>query len=1366
MSDPSSARDPVEELAEEFAARYRRGEHPSLSEYTNKYPQLAEQIRELFPAMVVMEHFGSVAGPPTGPFEPRAEDTRELPERLGDYRILREVGRGGMGVVYEAVQESLGRHVALKILPFHRLMDSTHLERFRREARAAAQLHHTNIVPVFGVGVAEGIHYYAMQFIQGQGLDAVLEVVLRLRQRKGGGRIEDKEPASALSVSIAQGLLTGQFHEAPASAGHVFAAPEVVGIPSSLSRPSKACPSASCGGGAERGTSDAHSELASQTEAQYCRSVAQVGVQVADALAYAHKQRILHRDIKPSNLLLDTQGTVWITDFGLAKAEGSEELTSPGDIVGTVRFMAPERFQGRGDPRSDLYSLGITLYEMLTLRPAFADSHRARLLERVTQEMPARPRKLDPHIPPDLDTIVMKAIAKEPADRYPTAEDLAEDLRRFLNGRPIQARPAGPVERLWRWSKRNPMVAGLTGAIFVLLAAVAGVASIGYVGEAAERAEADRQRTAAERQREEADRQRAAAQTAEQEMRRQVYAANLSLMQQAWDNNRVVPLRALLAETEAYPDRGFEWYYWQRLCHRELKTLIGHRAQVTGVCWSPDGEQLATASWDQTAKVWEASSGRVLVTLSGHTGAVHSVSWSPDGKRLATVSLTGIAKLWDATNGRLLLTLEAHKGFGFCVSWSPDGKLLATGGVDGTAKVWNVATGRELLNLAGHEGGAISLSWSPDGRRLATGARGDGTARVWDAARGRELLTLKGPTGRSVAFSPDGKALLTGGKDGIAKVWDSSDGRELFALEGPPGWVVSVSWSSDGRRLATAYEDGTTKIWEAGGKRELATFKGHRAAFASVSWSPGGNRLATASFDGTAKIWDCDHDPALVTFQAHSSGVTALSWSSDGKHLATASKHGPAKVWNAAEGRQLLTVKGLTDGIDSVSWSPDGKRLATGSFDGTAKVYEVTSGRELLTLKGRGISWSPDGTQLATVSENGTAKIWDSRDGRPIHILKGHHSAVTSVCWSTDGKQLATGSVDGTAIVWDAAVGKSLLPIKQYTSGVRCVAWSPDGNRLATGNDDGTANVWNLAGGGRVLPFRGLSSRGAQVSHEMTQISSVCWSPDGKRLATGSGDGTTKIWDAASGQELLTLAGGMVFHLQGTKVMSWSQDGKRLATGSFAGTVKVWEAADAEAVQEWGRQDRALERTLARNALRGGEEQGFIQNWLLLLPLPLSQGENGAQALDRQQLADEAQLRPRVGQRVITPDGREWVWREHHSAGAIRNFNAVLGRMTEKSIAYAVCYLESDRPRDDLRLQVGSDDQGKVYLNGAAIYECRQGRSLNVLDTVGSVRLKKGINTLVFKVVNETTDWEGCVRLVDAAGRPAEGIHVKLTAEP
>jgi hypothetical protein len=378
MASQASGRDPVEQLAEEFAERYRRGERPSLAEYTARYPELADRIRRLFTALIEMEQLGSVDGHRTGPHVPATPGTPPappgsggvqggVPGQVGEYRILREVGRGGMGVVYEAVQESLGRHVALKVLPFHGLLNPTHLERFRREARAAARLHHTNIVPVFGVGEDAGLHYYAMQLIQGQGLDTVLDEVRRLRGGPGAPAQGGPAPASVLGARVAQGLLSGQFdpREPDAAAPPEGTAPTV--LPAAAG-PDAAGPEGNDRAGSTLTNAAVNSQLASLTESQYYRSVAQVGVQVAEALAYAHKQGVLHRDIKPSNLLLDTRGMVWVTDFGLAKADDSDDLTHTGDVVGTVRFMAPERFQGRADARSDVYGVGVTLYELLTLR--------------------------------------------------------------------------------------------------------------------------------------------------------------------------------------------------------------------------------------------------------------------------------------------------------------------------------------------------------------------------------------------------------------------------------------------------------------------------------------------------------------------------------------------------------------------------------------------------------------------------------------------------------------------------------------------------------------------------------------------------------------------------------------------------------------------------------------------------------------------------------------------------------------------------------------------------------------------------------------------------------------------------------------
>jgi eukaryotic-like serine/threonine-protein kinase len=502
----------LDQLAEEFAARFRRGERPALKEYTDRYPELAEEIRELFPAMVEVEQ---ADGDRQGEEEKETGDSRTANSRLsqiGDYRILREIGRGGMGVVYEAEQISLGRRVALKVLPRQVSGDRLVQERFRREARAAARLHHTNIVPVFEVGQDEDVRFYAMQFIQGQGLDRVITELQQLRDRGGS---EHKTKAASPGRSLRprrHGERSRQGIEAPTIAAGV----ELSGVLRSILigrfesggralEPEEASPSmlaSTCNGNLATATETAakhratKSDLApadTQTEcltageiddrdsqAQFrmgkpqgepdangsgtrppsttkshlfrssplspsfssavlpggtqlssvdsgrlgfFRSLAQIGRQVAGGLAYAHARGIVHRDIKPSNLLLDTEGVVWIADFGLAKAE-DEGLTQSGDILGTIRYMAPERFRGEGDARADVYALGMTLYELLTLRPGFDCSDRLKLIEQIKAEEPERPRAIDARIPRDLETIVLKAIEKDPKTRYPSADAL------------------------------------------------------------------------------------------------------------------------------------------------------------------------------------------------------------------------------------------------------------------------------------------------------------------------------------------------------------------------------------------------------------------------------------------------------------------------------------------------------------------------------------------------------------------------------------------------------------------------------------------------------------------------------------------------------------------------------------------------------------------------------------------------------------------------------------------------------------------------------------------------------------------------------------------------------------------------------
>jgi serine/threonine protein kinase/Tfp pilus assembly protein PilF len=487
MSVTSDERNPIEVLAEEFLERRRRGERPALSEYMAQHPELAEEIQELFPVLLDVEdarlEAAEATGPPAGPAAP-------CPERLGDYRLVREIGRGGMAIVYEAEQESLGRRVALKVLARAALAPQQ-VRRFEREARSAARLHHTNIVPVFGVGREGSTHYYVMQYIPGQPFDEVFKALRRLRDLQHTGLVatasSDRCGGQPSAADVAVSLWSGRFAPAPAEAlGPADYSPSATiladpAIPAGFIAPGwpreEGGPSLLASSSLDVLSSSA--ELTSSGR-RYARAIAGIGVQVAEALEYAAEQGIIHRDVKPSNILLDLAGTAWVTDFGLAKVAGQEDLSHSGDVVGTLRYMAPERFHGQADRRSDVYALGLTLYELLALRPAFDESDRGRLIRQVTEEAPPRLTTLVPTISRDLATIVHKAMAREPDQRYATAGALASDLKRFLEDRPIVARRPSLLDRAAKWRRRH-RAAVYAGAAGLAVALAILVGSLGWI---------------------------------------------------------------------------------------------------------------------------------------------------------------------------------------------------------------------------------------------------------------------------------------------------------------------------------------------------------------------------------------------------------------------------------------------------------------------------------------------------------------------------------------------------------------------------------------------------------------------------------------------------------------------------------------------------------------------------------------------------------------------------------------------------------------------------------------------------------------------------------------------------------------------
>jgi WD40 repeat protein len=1042
--------DPLDAVVEDFLSRRRAGESPSAEEYARRYPELAPRIRALFPTLLLLEGGPT---PTAAPAAPQQGGGGEVPATLGPFRILREVGRGGMGVVYEAVQEPLGRRVALKVLPPEYARRPGFRARFQREAAAAARLHHTNIVPVFASGECEGTLYFAMQFIDGRTATA--------------------------------------WRAAPAGRA---------------------------------------------------REVARLGLQAAEALAYAHAHGVLHRDVKPANLLVDEAGTLWVADFGLAKAQGADDLTGSGELLGTLRYLAPERFAGRCDSRSDVYALGVTLYELLALRSAFDEADRLKLVQQIGAGA-GRLRRWAAWVPADLETVVHKALAVEPAGRYQTARELAEDLRRFLDDQPVRARRLGPVGRLVRWARRRPAVAALLGLVALVSAAGLGGVLWAY-GQARDEAENARH----EQQR--ANDKAAEALQKEKEARLQAYLAQVGRVDaqlQAQDHPG-----ALLVLDRLGPEyRGWEYGYLRRRAEGTPLNLRGHAKGATCVCFSPDGTRLASASADHTVKVWDAQSGAEVFTLRGHTGIVWSVSFSPDGRRLASASEDKTVKLWDARSGTEVATLRGHADQVYSVCHSPDGSCLASAGQDRTVKVWDIRSGTEIATLRGHADQVRCVAFSPDGRRLAS-ASWDNTLKVWDVRRGTEVLTLRNsPFVYSVCYSPDGSRLASYSEDTI-QVWDAHRGSKVATVRVRGRGVMSVVYSPDGSRLAEADIDNTVKVWDAHSGAAVATLRGHTGTVWSVCYSPDGSRLASASADAMVKVWDARSGPDVMTLRGHVGQVNSVSYSPDGSRIASGAWEQAVKIWDAGSGTEVATLRGHGGQVYSVCYSPDGLHLASGSHDKTVKVWDARSGAEVATLRGharevRSVCYSPDGTRIASASDDNTVKLWDAHSGAEVATLRGHAREVTAVCYSPDGRSLASASWDQTVKVWDAKSGAETRTLGVHTSLLLGVCYSPDGTRLATASADNIIKVWDAASGTEVFTLRGHTA----------SVWSVAYSPDGTRLASASQDGTIKLWDVASGAEVATLRGRVLDEVYS---VCYSPDGSCLASAGGDRTVQVWDA--------------------------------------------------------------------------------------------------------------------------------------------------------------------------------------------------------------
>jgi WD40 repeat protein/tRNA A-37 threonylcarbamoyl transferase component Bud32 len=1040
----------------------------------------------------------------------QSQATRMAPplSKMGRFELIERLGVGGFGSVWKARDKELDRTVALKI-PRNGAMTAEEQEKFFREARAAAQLQHPNIVSVHEVGRDGENVYIVSDFVRG--------------------------------VTLGD-WLTGQ-------------------------------------------------QLTNREAAELC-------AKIADALHHAHEQGVVHRDLKPANIMMDYDGEPHLMDFGLARREAGEvTMTTDGQVLGTPAYMSPEQAEGeahRADRRSDVYSLGVILFQLLTGELPFRGNARM-LIKQVVHDDPPSPRKLNANISKDLETITLKCLEKDPTRRFSTAQDLSHELNRFLSGEPIHSRPISRAARAWRWCQRRPVTAGLSAAVAVLVSFVAVTGPVvamrqSRLAEAAKQGElaavalqrsaeqseerARENEVAAQRLAEAETRARQEAELAQRNLaearemaQRIAYARTISLAAREWTSANIMQCEDLLDGTRS-DLRGWEWDYLKHLCHTEKITLRGLKSMPNRFAFHKDGKHLAGFVFEEgRVLVWDLESGQIVaqhpftgwgISRDGTTAVGH-----PSGtmqQRLRDLDLllagkiqvgknTGRLSVFDVLTGKSISYIAGHAGGINFPHLSGDGsKVATTGREDGFIRVWDIKTGKELRAFQGPVGDPyFVIALSPDGRRVGWKSP-DGWLIAHDVASGDELMKAREPGNWSYpAFNGDGTLLASGTGDEIA-IWDVSSGQRKAIMHGHHGFVQKFEFSPTEPVLASWGSDNTARLWDVNTGRELLCLRGHRRSdrntFPEIAFNADGTLLATGGSDATIKIWDAHAGDALPSSLSggqttpdyrqdldwlfgHQAAVMDLDFTPDGTSLVSCSRDGTVKLWNIAKKQVVRDFSGQGSNAWAVRVSPDGKLVAAGSgaWDGKERgkvvVWRRDTGKILHTFGGptaaiTQLRFTSDGKRLVAGSGHQTRRIgeliiWDVEQEQILKKIRAGGFAINGLAISSDNLFIATCGADGQIHVWQSDSAEQIRVMGQPDEPYYSVAFSDDGKLLAAGGDSSVA-IFDVESGSVV--WRKFDHSGA--------VKDVSFAGPNRLISCGL-DGSARMWDVASGESLLTL---------------------------------------------------------------------------------------------------------------------------------------------------------------------------------------------------------------------------------------------------